>query len=69
MREKEFLRGFDCKINFSVEDIFNQIKADKKRRGDKIDLILLKDVGKPEIVTFSESEITERLYAVIGKSI
>ena len=66
---KEFLRGFDCKINFSVEDILNQIKADKKRRGDKIDLILLKDVGKPEIVTFSESKITEKLYAVIGKSI
>ena len=44
---------------FSAESLIKQIVADKKRKGDSINFVALKGVGKPEIVKISLTDLKE----------
>lgn len=47
----------DLSSPFPVEDILQQIVADKKRQGNSVKFVALKDVGKPETVKIQLSEL------------
>ncbi|MBQ6979143.1 MAG: 3-dehydroquinate synthase [Clostridia bacterium] len=51
----------DLSVNFSVDEIAEQIIADKKRQGDSVKFVAIKDVGKPEIVKIHLSKLKEML--------
>jgi len=51
--------GLECKE--SPEGLFHYMKSDKKLSGDMIRLILLKEIGKAEIVETPLSELEEQL--------
>ena len=44
-------------VSFSKEQILSAIKHDKKRFGDSVDFILVKDLGKAEIVNIKIDEL------------
>lgn len=54
-------------VNFNSEDILSVIKNDKKRRGDFIDVVLPKKIGKVEIVKISLNDLKGVKYEGIGK--
>lgn len=51
----------DLSVNFSVDEIAEQIIADKKRQGDSVKFVAIKDVGKPEIVKIHLSKLKDML--------
>ena len=48
---------FDLTNPFSAADIKAQLTADKKRRGDLINFVALKDIGRPQIEKISISDL------------
>lgn len=51
----------DLSVNFSVDEIAEQIIADKKRQGDSVKFVAIKDVGKPEIIKIHLSKLKDML--------
>lgn len=49
----------DLSNPFSAESLVKQIVADKKRKGDTINFVAIKGVGKPEIVKISLTDLKE----------
>ncbi len=44
-------------VPYSAEEIAKQIISDKKRKGDGVNFVAVKDIGKPEIVKIGLSEL------------
>ncbi|MBO4252025.1 MAG: 3-dehydroquinate synthase [Clostridia bacterium] len=53
----------DLNNPYSAEEISAQITADKKRQGDSVKFVALKDIGKPEIVKIAVSDLQKILKA------
>ena len=53
----------DLNNPYSAEEISAQITADKKRQGDSVKFVALKDIGKPEIVKITVSDLQKILKA------
>lgn len=62
-RIKELLQayGFDLSIPYSVDELYNAIKLDKKRSGESIDLIIPEEIGKCKIEKISLDELRKML--------
>ncbi len=58
--------GLPTKINFNRALVLDAIKKDKKRRGDGINMVLLRGIGKPIIRKISLEEIGQALTMLGG---
>lgn len=47
--------------DLKTEDLVTAALSDKKSRGDSIDLVLLKDIGRPEIIRVKKEELKDFL--------
>ncbi|MBQ9485311.1 MAG: 3-dehydroquinate synthase, partial [Clostridia bacterium] len=59
MRQLLEISKHDLTNTFSAADITDAIKADKKRKGDCVNFIVVKDIGKPQIVKIRFSVLAE----------
>ena len=49
--------GYDLEVPYSMEDMLDVIKVDKKRKGNQIDLIIPKEIGRCEIKRLDLEEL------------
>lgn len=56
---EKFKLPLDC--NFSINELKKYIYIDKKRKDDKIALVILKEVGTAEVITVNDDELTDIL--------
>ena len=53
--------SFNIDVNFTTEQLIEKIKVDKKVDGGKINLVLIKEIGKVEIVKIEISKLENLL--------
>lgn len=58
--------GFDISCGYSVDELFDAILSDKKRRGGNITVVLPKAMGECVLVTLPVEELHDKLKTVIG---
>lgn len=60
-------RGLPAYIEFKPDKLIEAIKADKKSTGDGVELILLREIGLPEIVEVDYIKLEKTLWEVHGE--
>ena len=62
----DLMNKFDLSVDFRVDckRLLKRLKKDKKVKGDEIDYIILKDLGKAEIKSLPVSQLEDMCYAV-----
>lgn len=65
-RSTNLLKTFDLPVDFPVDctRLFKRIKKDKKIKGEEIDYIILKELGKAEIISLPLSNLEKMCHAV-----
>ncbi len=58
--------GFDLSCPYTADEIYDSLLSDKKRRGNKITIVLPKSVGDCVLVTVGVEELKELLHKTIG---
>lgn len=58
--------GFDLSCPYTADEIYDSLLSDKKRRGNKITIVLPKSVGDCVLVTVEVEELKELLHKTIG---
>ena len=58
--------GHPTDVPYGWEEIFGVVRHDKKRSGDKTSLIVVRDIGKCEIVSMGDEELMKFIRAGIG---
>lgn len=65
---KEWLKFNNYPISLfeiEVDAIIDKMKLDKKAQNQQIQMVLLKEISQPEIVNFSDNQITEYLHTFL----
>ena len=59
--------GHDTKVIYNEDEIFEKIKLDKKSSNESVNVVLIKDIGKCEVVSLSLQKLKELLNATLGE--
>lgn len=58
--------GFDLSCPYTADEIYDSLLSDKKRRGNKITIVLPKSLGDCVLVTVGVEELKDLLHKTIG---